>query len=113
MPLDIVAAERSGEKTAGLSFFSCADTGELDQLLGRRWDWSGAGKRFESLRRTPIIDHRYLLRARDRAPWGAMLLGLKLAAAVCDRVLFEGNAGVATLLRAPVHQPVLTNIQVA
>src|SRR5947209_4540820 len=72
-----------------------------------------AGERFESLRRPPIIDHRYLLRARDRAPRGAMLLGLKLAAAVCDRVPFEGNAGITTLLRAPVHQPVLTNIQVA
>src|SRR3989442_2336212 len=62
--------EESGEKTAGLSFFSCADTGELDQLLGRRWDWSGAGKRSEEhtseLQSRPHLVCRLLLEKKKK-----------------------------------------------
>src|SRR5271157_671448 len=50
--------------------------------------------------------------ARNGAMRSAAFFGEKLPANVGDRVLLQRNAGIATLLRAVVHQTVLANVKV-
>src|SRR5581483_11326027 len=64
------------------------------------------------LRRAPRIKDGHLVDARYRAVRRATLLGQILAADVRDRILFQRNARIATLLRAVVHQPILADIQI-
>lgn len=51
-----------------------------------------------SLRRTPIVEHRDLLDARDRAKLGARLLRIEFALHVLARVLRQWNPGETSLL---------------
>src|SRR5580704_19639213 len=63
--------------------------------------------------RPPRIEDRHLVHARHRAVRCAGLLRHVLAAQILSAVLLQGNGGIATLLRAIVHQPVFANVQVA
>src|ERR1700719_334228 len=73
----------------------------------------GHWRRLKSLGAAPIVEHSDLLRAGDCAERSAGLLGVVLAAQVLHRVLGEGNAGIAALLRAPVDQAILADIEIA
>src|SRR5215471_19805851 len=53
------------------------------------------------------------MHAGNSAPRRAAFLGQKLAMAPLARVLGERNAGISTLLRTVMHQPVFANVQVA
>src|SRR5690349_2443498 len=52
------------------------------------------------------------MHAADRAAWSAALLRQELALHVLGRVLRQRNAGMAALLAAVVHQPILADVQV-
>src|SRR5260370_7663028 len=75
----------------------------------RRSHWH----RLQVLRVPPVIQYSYLLYARNSAPGCAELLGGVLSVAHLRRVLRQRNPRIPPLLRAPVHQPVFTNVQVA
>src|SRR5580692_6257991 len=53
------------------------------------------------------------MHARYGAVRGAGLLRVEFAAYVGERVFFQRNRRIAALLRAVVHQTVLTNVEVA
>ena len=61
----------------------------------------------------PVVEDADLVDALERAVRGAPLLGHVLALEIFHRVLFERDAGVAALLRAPVDQAVLADVEVA
>ena len=65
------------------------------------------------LRSAPEIHVRGVVHARHRTAGRAGFLGDKLAPYVVDRVFIERLSGVAALLRAVMHQPVLAYIEVA
>src|ERR1700675_2712389 len=50
--------------------------------------------------------------ALDRAGGGAPLFGLVLALEIFHRVIFQRRAGIAALLRAPVHQAVFADVEI-
>src|SRR6266436_2384928 len=68
--------------------------------------------RFQVLRIAPVIQYSNLLHAGYRAPRPAKLVRQIFPVPHLRRVLRKRNARISTLLRAPVHQPVLANIQI-
>jgi len=64
------------------------------------------------LRRSPAIDIRHLMHARDGAMWGATFFREELAPDVGNGILLQRDGGIAALLRTVVHQPVLANVEV-
>ena len=58
-----------------------------------------------------IVEHGGLMNARNGAEWRAALGTRRFAPDVVQRVLFERNARPPALLRAIMHQPVLTDVQ--
>jgi len=58
-----------------------------------------------------VVEHSGLMNARNCTEWRAALRPRRFAPDIVQRVLIERNAGSATLLRAVMHQPVLTDIQ--
>ncbi len=71
----------------------------------------GAGR--EGLRGAPVVKHADLLHAGDGAAHGAGLYGVEFTDNIFAGVFGERRAGVAALLRAPVHQAILTDIEIA
>src|SRR5258707_7599274 len=65
------------------------------------------------LRVAPVVEDADLMHALDRAGWRTPLFGFVLAPEIFHRVLFERCAGIATLLRAPVHQAVFADVEIA
>src|SRR5262245_43875970 len=66
----------------------------------------------EVLRVAPVVQDPDLLYARHRAPRPAELIREVFAMPHFRRVLRKRNPRVPALLGAPVHQPVLANVQV-
>src|SRR6266704_2851800 len=64
------------------------------------------------LRRAPIVQNADLLHARNRAHWRAKFSRKKLAPPHLRRVLLQRDPRITPLLRAPVHQAVLANVQI-
>src|SRR5438046_226228 len=62
---------------------------------------------------SPSIKNRNLVHTRHCAMRRARLLGQIFAPDVLDGVFLQWNRGIATLLRAVVHQPILANIEIA
>src|SRR5215469_15198554 len=69
--------------------------------------------RLQRLRRAPVVEHADLLYAGNRAQRRAVLFRVELAVPHFRRVLFERYPRIPALLRTPVHQPILANIQIA
>src|SRR5580704_16819043 len=65
------------------------------------------------LRSAPGIEDRYLMHAGDGTVRSAGFLGHILAADVVDGVLLQWSSRIAALLRAVVHQAILTNVYIA
>ena len=82
---------------------------DLNKFLGTR---NGRRSRCRVLRRSPRIEDRYLVHARDRAVRGAAFFGDILPAQIFARVLLQRNPRIASLLRAVMHQTVLADVQV-
>src|SRR5215475_10145870 len=83
---------------------------DLHQFAGlRRW----RSRRRRPLRITPKVKDGHLVHAGNGAVRRAGLLGEILAPHMFPRVLLKGNAGIAALLGAVVHQPVLADIEIA
>src|SRR3954447_21191716 len=61
----------------------------------------------------PEIHERHAVDAADGAERCAPLRGQQLAADVVGRIGGERDAGEAALLRAPVDQPVLADVEIA
>ena len=59
-----------------------------------------------------LIHDRNSVHTGNRAVWGAWLDGVVFAFEILDPVLLERNSGVAALLRAVMHKPILTDVQV-
>src|SRR6185437_15501011 len=68
---------------------------------------------FKALRSPPEINEGRLMHAGDGAVGRAGFLRQKLAADLTNRVLSQRRPRIAALLRAVMHQPVFTDIQVA
>src|SRR6516165_4197791 len=66
-----------------------------------------------SLRVTPVIDHRHLLNARNRATWRTGLRSVVLMLEVLSSVLLQRYTRITTLLRTVVDQSLLANVKVA
>ena len=64
------------------------------------------------LRVAPVVENANLMYALQRARRCAPFLGLVLPIEIFHRVLLERNSGIAALLRAPVDQAVLTDVEV-
>src|SRR5439155_23647630 len=75
----------------------------------RRDHWQG----FQVLRVAPVIQYPHLLHARNGATRRTKLFGGVLSAPHLRRVLRQGNPWIPALLRAPMDQPVLANIQIS
>src|SRR5690242_5218527 len=86
-----------------------ADLHEFRGRAGRRRHRHG----LQRLRRAPVVQHGNLLHAGNRAAGSAEFCREELAAAHLRSVLGQGNSWVAALLRTPVHESVLANVQVA
>src|SRR5260370_266740 len=69
--------------------------------------------RLQVLRVPPVIQYSHLLHARNSAPRCAKLLGGVLSVPYLRRVLLQRNPRIPPLLRAPLHHPAFTNIQLA
>src|SRR5207248_4465796 len=65
------------------------------------------------LRVTPVVEDADLMHALQCAGRGAPLFRIVLALEIFHRVLFERNAWIAALLRAPVNEAVLADVEVA
>src|SRR5438128_113152 len=64
------------------------------------------------LRGSPGVKNRHLVDTGNRAVWGARFLRHKFAAYVRERIFLQRDGRVPTLLRAVMHQPVLTDVEV-
>ncbi len=53
------------------------------------------------------------MNALDRAGGRAPFFGFVFALEIFHRVIFERRAGITTLLRTPVHQPIFADVEVA
>src|SRR6266446_497869 len=115
-PMECAWSE-NGQKSAGQLRSECTKSGvaarvpDLYQLRLRSCR-RRHGHRLQVLRVAPVIQHPYLLHARNRAARRAKLFRRILTMAHLRRVLCQRNPRIAPLLRAPVHQPVLANVQV-
>src|SRR4030095_4943135 len=92
-----------------LTFVSFAD---LHQIIRRRRWCRRHRHRLQVLRVAPIVQNPNLLNAGHRAPRPAILLCQILPLAHLRSVVRQRYPRIATLLRAPVHQPVLANVQI-
>src|SRR6516225_7352603 len=79
--------------------------------LHKRWEGLSEGR--TSLRVTPVVNHRHLLDAGNRAARRAGFHGVILVFEVLPTVLLQRNARVTSLLRTVMHQPLLANVKVA
>src|ERR1700687_1551159 len=84
---------------------------DLHQLRGN-WRRSH-GFRFAGLRIAPVVQDAHLLHAGNGAARRAEFLREIFVAAHFRRVLRQRNARISALLRTPVHQAVLANIEIA
>src|SRR5215472_523459 len=80
--------------------------------LGLRLRWR-CRHRLQRLRRTPVIQHSHLLHAGNGALRRAKLRSIKFAVSHLGRVLRQWYPRIAALLRAPVHQSILANVEIA
>ena len=83
---------------------------KLHEFFGRGWR---RRNRFQRLRTAPIIDHGNLLDARDGAARRAVLLRKVFPPAIFGRIFFERHAWVSALLRAPVNESILADVEIA
>src|SRR5215470_11784722 len=71
------------------------------------------GHRLLRLRVAPVVEHSDLLYAGNGAARAAELVGQVFMSAHFRCVLLQRNSRIAALLRAPMHEAVLADIQVA
>src|SRR5258708_20169986 len=83
---------------------------DLDQLGLRRRRRHRHG--LQRLRIAPVVQNPHLLHARHRTTRCAEFVRKIFAPAHLRRVLRQRNRRVTPLLRAPVHQSILANVQI-
>src|ERR1700733_3676984 len=62
---------------------------------------------------SPVIKHRHLVHARYRAIRRASFFGKILALHIVARIGSQRNPRISALLRAVVHQPLFTNVEIS
>src|SRR5260370_20815242 len=82
----------------------------LHQLRTRTLRRSGAGKR--RLRSPPVVDIAHLVHTTNRAVRSTRLLRQELPLHIHRPVLPQRNPRIPALLRAVMHQPKLTDVQI-
>src|ERR1700728_1625605 len=95
----------------GCSSMPSASREQPDRLL--RGDGRDGGRVGYLLRAAIAVEHAGLVHARQRAGWGAGLLGMELADYVVAAIIEQWNAWIAALLRAPMHPAVLGDVEIA
>src|SRR5262245_37897100 len=84
----------------------------VGELVGRSVRMWGPRRLHRLLRASPEVHRRDAVYAANRAVRRAVFRRAELPPDVGDRVGVERHAGESTLLRAVVHQPVFTDVEV-